>query len=78
MKISHSSFLSSLLFYNQRYTVYRKDPTNKHLQKEIMPLLKRKRVDPVAPPPYDPSSKESRESTVWYCPLSKEIFTDYS
>jgi hypothetical protein len=43
-----------------------------------MPLLKRKRIDPVAPPPYDASKKESRNATVWYEPQTKEIFQDYS
>ncbi|KAI9362262.1 ATP-utilizing chromatin assembly and remodelling N-terminal-domain-containing protein [Pilaira anomala] len=43
-----------------------------------MPLLKRKRVPPVACPAYDADKKESRNSTVWYSPLTKEIFQDYS
>lgn len=43
-----------------------------------MPLLKRKRFAPVETPPYDADKKESRESTVWYSPLTKEIFKDYS
>jgi hypothetical protein len=43
-----------------------------------MPLLKRKRLAPVQPPPYDANKKESRNSIVWYSPLTKEIFKDYS
>ncbi|KAI9248962.1 ATP-utilizing chromatin assembly and remodelling N-terminal-domain-containing protein [Helicostylum pulchrum] len=43
-----------------------------------MPLLKRKRLPPVQCPPYDADKKESRNTTVWYSPLTKEIFKDYS
>ncbi|KAG1083841.1 hypothetical protein G6F42_022046 [Rhizopus arrhizus] len=43
-----------------------------------MPLLKRKRFTPVETPTYDEDSKESRNTTVWFSPLTKEIFTDYS
>ncbi|KAI8083615.1 ATP-utilizing chromatin assembly and remodelling N-terminal-domain-containing protein [Thamnidium elegans] len=43
-----------------------------------MPLLKRKRLPPVQCPPYDADKKESRNATVWYSPLTKEIFKDYS
>ncbi|KAL7318660.1 hypothetical protein PS15m_001876 [Mucor circinelloides] len=43
-----------------------------------MPLLKRKRFTPVETPTYDEGSKESRNTTVWFSPLTKEIFTDYS
>lgn len=43
-----------------------------------MPLLKRKRFAPVETPAYDEDSKESRNTTVWFSPLTKEIFTDYS
>ncbi|KAI8366381.1 ATP-utilizing chromatin assembly and remodelling N-terminal-domain-containing protein [Choanephora cucurbitarum] len=43
-----------------------------------MPLLKRKRFEPVKTPVYDETKKESRNSTAWYLPSSKEIFTDYS
>lgn len=47
-------------------------------RKIIMPLLKRKRLAPVEPPRYDADKKESRNSLVWYSPLRKEIFKDYS
>lgn len=43
-----------------------------------MPLLKRKRVPPIETPKYDPAKKESKETLVWYSPLTQEIFTDYS
>lgn len=43
-----------------------------------MPLLKRKRLAPIDLPPYDADKKESRNATVWYSPLTKEIFKDYS
>lgn len=43
-----------------------------------MPLLKRKRFAPVDTPSYDADSKESRNTIVWFSPLTKEIFTDYS
>jgi hypothetical protein len=43
-----------------------------------MPLLKRKRFEPVKVPHYDDSKKESRNTVVWYSPLTKEIFKDYS
>ncbi|KAI8971567.1 ATP-utilizing chromatin assembly and remodelling N-terminal-domain-containing protein [Mycotypha africana] len=43
-----------------------------------MPLLKRKRLEPLKTPHYDPRSKESRKKTVWYSPVTNEIFTDYS
>ncbi|KAI7880498.1 ATP-utilizing chromatin assembly and remodelling N-terminal-domain-containing protein [Mucor mucedo] len=43
-----------------------------------MPLLKRKRFAAIETPTYDADKKESRESTVWYLPLTKEIFKDYS
>lgn len=43
-----------------------------------MPLLKRKRVPPVDIPTYDSTKKESKESAVWYSPLTHEIFLDYS
>ncbi|KAI8375497.1 ATP-utilizing chromatin assembly and remodelling N-terminal-domain-containing protein [Blakeslea trispora] len=43
-----------------------------------MPLLKRKRFEPVKTPVYDETKKESRNSIAWYSASSKEIFTDYS
>lgn len=43
-----------------------------------MPLLKRKRLQPVPVPQYDDSKKESKNDVVWYSPLTKEIFKDYS
>ncbi|CEP08391.1 hypothetical protein [Parasitella parasitica] len=43
-----------------------------------MPLLKRKRFALVDTPPYDKDSKDSRNTAVWFSPLTKEIFTDYS
>ena len=43
-----------------------------------MPLLKRKRFAPIDTPSYDADSKESRNTIVWFSPLTKEIFTNYS
>ncbi|KAI9486439.1 MAG: ATP-utilizing chromatin assembly and remodelling N-terminal-domain-containing protein [Benjaminiella poitrasii] len=43
-----------------------------------MPLLKRKRIEPIKLPAYDEHSKDYRKTNVWYSTLSNEIFTDYS
>ncbi|ORX45912.1 hypothetical protein DM01DRAFT_1339870 [Hesseltinella vesiculosa] len=43
-----------------------------------MPLLKRKHLDLIDPPPLDLSSNASSKQQVWYCPVTQELFDDYS
>lgn len=43
-----------------------------------MPLLKRKQFPAIDPPVLDRKDKAAKKRSVWYSPLTHEIFTDYA